>query len=50
MIDSLIIGGGTHGTYLSIYATFSLVSSGIRCDDVRVFDPNYAPLSELDPA
>lgn len=42
MIDWLIIGGGIHGTYLGNRLTGQL---GVRRDDVRVLDPNHAPLA-----
>jgi len=42
MLDWLIIGGGIHGTYLSLFLT---QRKGIAPDRVRVLDPYAQPLA-----
>ncbi len=45
MLDTLIIGGGIHGTHLSLYLTQRL---RISHDRLRVLDPYEAPLARWD--
>lgn len=42
MLDWLIIGGGIHGTYLSLFLT---QRKGIAADRIRVLDPYAQPLA-----
>lgn len=45
MLDWLIIGGGVHGTHLSLHFTQAL---GVPRDRVRVLDPHAEPLARWD--
>jgi hypothetical protein len=45
MLDYLIIGGGIHGTHLSLYLT---QRKGVPQDRLRVLDPYEAPLARWD--
>ena len=42
MLDSLIIGGGVHGTFISHYLT---AAAGVPRESVRVLDPEPEPLA-----
>ena len=45
MLDWLIIGGGIHGTHLSLVLT---TTAGAEAERVRVLDPHPAPLARWD--
>ncbi len=45
MLDYLIVGGGIHGTHLSLYLTQRM---GVPHDRLRVLDPYEAPLARWD--
>lgn len=45
MLEWLIVGGGVHGTHLSLHLTGAL---GVPRDRVRVLDPHPAPLARWD--
>jgi cation diffusion facilitator CzcD-associated flavoprotein CzcO len=45
MLDFLIVGGGIHGTHLSLYLT---QRKGVPHDRLRVLDPHEAPLARWD--
>ncbi len=45
MLDWLVIGGGVHGTYLSLYLTRR---KGVPPDRIRVLDPHPEPLALWD--